>query len=49
MEYSDVVNRTITVDNQKPAGKGFIPGFAGTFLISVIISGLFIHWRNKRN
>jgi hypothetical protein len=46
--YSDPVNRTFSVDNQKAAGKGFIPGFEGMMmaLAAVAASGMIL--RKKR-
>ena len=49
-DYSDVVNRTVTVDNAKEAGKGFIPGF-GAGVIAVMVVPLALAWswlRRKR-
>jgi hypothetical protein len=37
-DYSDIVNRTITVDNQKAQGKGFIPGFPGMLAILAVVA-----------
>jgi hypothetical protein len=48
-DYSDLVNRTVTVDNQKAAGKGFIPGFDG--MIGALAAVATMVWivRKKRN
>jgi hypothetical protein len=45
MDYSDIVNRTITVDNQKEAAKGFIPGFVGTIGLAAAAFGLVMRRR----
>jgi hypothetical protein len=48
MDYSDIANRTITVDNQKAVGKGFIPGFAGILVPMVVAAALvLLGWRRK--
>jgi len=49
-DYSDTVNRTVTVDNQKEAGKGFIPGFGGMMVLMAVAS-LFVllGWSRKVN
>jgi len=50
MDYSDIANRTITVDNQKAAGKGFIPGFAGIIVPVVVAAAcVLLGWRRKAN
>jgi hypothetical protein len=48
-DYSDPVARTFSVENQKAAGKGFIPGFGGlgTTLAAVLILGWIV--RKKRD
>jgi hypothetical protein len=45
MDYSDIVDRTITVDNAKPAGKGFIPGYGA--LLTVLAAASLILWQRK--
>jgi hypothetical protein len=48
MDYSDAVNRTITVDNLKAAGKGFIPGFEGIVLVSMMLLAMLLTtWRKR--
>ena len=49
MDYSDIVNRTVMVDNSKPASKGFIPGFNGTLALIGVSAGLIIRLFKKRN
>jgi hypothetical protein len=43
MDYSDIVNRSINVDNA--AGKGFIPGFGA--LLTVLAAASLILWQRK--
>jgi len=47
LDYSDTVNRTITVDNQKAASKGFIPGFAG-IVVPIAAAAAFILLGRRR-
>jgi len=37
-DYSDAVNRTMIVDNQKAQGKGFIPGFSGMAALVAVMA-----------
>ena len=48
MDYSDPVNRTIMVGNQKAAGKGFIPGFTGLLVLLAAVSATFLIMRRRR-
>ena len=45
-DYSDVVNRTFSVDNQKAPGKGFIPGFGGPVTVLALV--LILGWRHRK-
>jgi len=46
-DYSDIVNRTISVDNQKVAGKGFIPGFGAALASLAVLPVAFMIRRRK--
>jgi hypothetical protein len=48
MDYTDIVNRTIVVDNAKPAAKGFIPGFDGPIVIAAMSVVALACMRRKR-
>jgi hypothetical protein len=47
-DYSDIVKRTVIVDNAKPAAKGFIPGFDGTLVATAISVMALAFVRRKR-
>ena len=48
MDYSDPVNRTITVDNPKAAGKGFIPGLEASMMVIAMAAILIIGNKKRR-
>ena len=48
MDYSDIANRTITVDNQKAAGKGFVPGFTMIVVPMAVAAALVMIGRRRR-
>ena len=47
MGYSDTVDRTITVDNPGPGGKGFIPGFDALPLLIAAAALLVLRRKTK--
>jgi len=47
MDYSEIVNRTVSVDNAKSEGKGFIPGF-GPAVIAALAGSLAMSWYRQR-
>ena len=48
MDYSDAMNRTITVDNPKAAGKGFIPGLEASMMVIAMAAILIIGNKKRR-
>jgi len=48
MDYSDIINRTMLVDNAKPAANGFIPGFDGVSMVAVLSVMALAFLRRKR-
>ncbi|MBM4248755.1 MAG: hypothetical protein FJ149_04860 [Euryarchaeota archaeon] len=48
MDYSDIENRTITVDNQSSTPEGFIPGSSGTTGLAAAIIGLMLLARKRK-
>jgi len=49
MDYSDIANRTMIVDNPKPAGKGFIPAFESGLALVGIFMALMTILRRRRS
>jgi len=46
-DYSDIVGRQFTVDNQKAAAKGFIPGFTVIGVVLALAVGSFVLLRKR--
>jgi hypothetical protein len=49
MDYSDIVNRIVIVDNKKTPNKGFIPGFDGVLVVAAILAIAIACTRKKRH